>query len=500
MLLEPQSKFTLSQIEELLLDEKGWQLSPAAQKRVSQAAKYVDSVAQGDTSVYGINTGFGRLAQVKISKEDLTKLQINLLRSHASGMGDPVSPLVVRRLILLRCLSLAKGHSGVSLSLVERHLDYLRKNLTPLVPELGSVGASGDLAPLAHLGLTFIGEGSFWDGTKKRPAGEVLAEHSWKPLTIGPKEGLSLTNGTQFSLALALELVQQWNELQQWVELAAVISAEAHQATDKVFLPKIHALKAHPMQLEVAKSFAKKFKSSPHMKSHRDCDRVQDSYSFRCIPQVLGPSYQMIEWAKQMLEAEVNSVSDNPVVFPEDELVYSCGHFHAQAVSAACDMMAMALTSIGNLSERRLDQLVNPLTARHPAFLAMQPGVESGLMIVQTAAASLVAENRVLASPASVESVPTNGNQEDHVSMAPFAARKALQILGNLRRMTACELVAGVRGCVLEATRTGLSFSPFVESSLKALGDKVPALFETGDRIFAEDLEALESLMKAQVK
>jgi len=450
--------------------------------------------------IYGVNTGFGRLAQVRISEGELVDLQVNLLRSHASGIGEQAPGSVVRRLLLLRVLSLSKGYSGVSLPILQRHLEYLHKGLIPYIPLQGSVGASGDLAPLAHLGLTFMGEGEFVENGKRIPSSRVLKKYNWKPLAIHPKEGLSLTNGTQFSLALALEVLTQLQVLVSWVEVAACLSIEAHQATSAVFIPRIHEIKAHPKQLEIAKRFSARLRGSKHMQSHRNCDRVQDAYSFRCIPQVLGPCYSLIDSAKQLLEDEINSVSDNPVVFPVEKKIYSCGHFHAQAVSMASDLMTMAMVTMGNLSERRIDQIVNPLTSRSPAFLATKPGVESGLMIVQTAAAGLASENKTLSFPASADTIPTNGNQEDHVSMAPWAARKSLQVLANLRKIIAAEILSAVRGCVHESTRTGLSFSRFVEQNLSEIADAVPILFRAGDRVFSKDWEQLEAYLKTKAK
>lgn len=499
MFLEPQSKFSCSQLERLLLEEKNWRFSPETQKRIESAASVVQDLASSSNPIYGINTGFGRMAQFRISPDQLEELQINLLRSHASGIGEALSPKIVRRLLLLRVLSLGKGHSGVSVQILNRHLDYLREGLIPYIPNHGSVGASGDLAPLAHLGLTFIGEGYFLsDSGEKIPTKKVLEEFSWKPISIGPKEGLSLTNGTQFSLALGLEVLDQLRKLLTWMEAATAMSIEAFRATDAVYLEKIHALKAHSYQQEIARRLRFLLKDSPHMQHHKDCELVQDPYSFRCIPQILGPCYALVDQAETFLEAELNSVSDNPLVFPDDSEILSCGHFHAHFVSMACDLLAMAMTSMGNLIERRIDQIVNPLVQRLPGFLASQPGLESGLMIVHTACAALASENKVLSFPASADSIPTNGNQEDHVSMAPNAARKAGRILQNLRRLVAAEILCGVRACVIESTRTGQKFSRFIESFLHYLSDTHPELFLSGDRVFGEDWARLEERLMGE--
>lgn len=500
MLLDPQSKFQLNDVESLLESSPALRLSDTAKKRIRKSQECVLELAKSEQALYGINTGFGRLAQVRISENELSDLQINLLRSHACGVGEPLSERVVRRLILLRVLSLGKAYSGVSLELLERHLAYLNEKLCPRVPSQGSVGASGDLAPLAELALTFVGEGAFLEKNKEVPAKKVLQKMKWEPIAIGPKEGLALTNGTQVSLALALEVRSQLQPLLTWIFESAALSVEAHRATASVFQPKLHALKAHPHQQKVASTLFAALKKSEHMKGHRDCDIVQDSYSFRCTPQIMGPCLSILEKADELLEGELNSVTDNPIVFADQKEILSCGHFHAQTVSMASDLMSMAMVTLGNLIERRIDQMMNPCTSRHPAFLADRPGVESGLMIVQTAAAALASENKGLSFPASADTISTNGNQEDHVSMAPWAARKAGLILGNLRQIVAGEIVSAVRASVLESTKSGLQFSPRVQTFLDFWADRVPNLFRPGDRYFGEDWrrvsEELESVYK----
>jgi len=495
MYLEPQSKFRIKDVEDILDSSQKLQFSASAKTTITRAQNCVLKMARSEGAMYGINTGFGRLAQVRISENELSDLQINLLRSHACGIGEPLSKRAVRRLLLLRAMSLGKGHSGVSLKLLQRHLDYINHDLCPRISSQGSVGASGDLAPLAELGLTFIGEGSFLESNKLLSAKTILKKQKWKPIEIGPKEGLALTNGTQFSLAWALEVRRKLHALIPWMEMSAALSIEAHQATSSVYQAKIHALKAHPHQRRVAQTFSKILKGSEHMKAHRDCDIVQDAYSYRCIPQVLGPCYSILEKADELLEDEINSISDNPLVFPETEEILSCGHFHAQAVSMACDLMTLAMVTMGNLIERRIDQLMNPATSRHPAFLADHPGVESGLMIVQTAAAALASENKTMAFPASADTISTNGNQEDHVSMAPNAAKKAGQVADNLRKIISAETLCAVRASVLESTKSGLRYSPEVETFLKQLADKTPRLFHPGDRNFGEDWRKLDDVV-----
>lgn len=491
MKLDPQSKFRAEDVEKLVSGGEKLELVASAKKRIEKAHRFVAAIASSDKVVYGINTGFGRLANIKIPPKDLKKLQINLIRSHAAGMGDPVDERTIRRLGFLRLISLGKGHSGVSSEIIQRHIDYFNRRLCPEVPEKGSVGASGDLAPLAHYALTFLGEGYFIEDKKRVSASSVLKKQKLSKLSIGPKEGLALTNGTQFSLAIALETLYEFRRLFPWLEAAACLSFEAHQATSAVLNKKIHHLKQHPHQREVAKSLARKLRTSSHMKWHKDCDRVQDAYSFRCIPQVWGPCLSLFDKAEDILTDEINSVSDNPLLFVDDDESASCGHFHAQYVSMAADIMSMALVTLSNITERRIDQVVNPLHQRSPAFLASVPGVESGLMIVQTAAAALASENKTLAFPASADTIPTNGDQEDHVSMAPWAGRKSMKILSNLRRLVAAEILCGVRGCAFEKEKTGQSFSPFVEEFLGFIQKEQPGLFRSGDRVFGEDLREL---------
>ncbi len=492
MILEPQSKFTVDEVEEIL-GESSFKLSTKAAQKCQRAFDRVQALAVSNEAIYGVNTGFGRLAQVKISGDSLYELQVNLLRSHASGMGEPTSEEVVRRLLLLRAISLGKSYSGLSPQMVQRHLDYLNHDLIPWIPVQGSVGASGDLAPLAHLGLTFMGEGAFRVGDRKLKAAAALKAKKLKPLTVYAKEGLALINGTQFSLALSLQVMREIKDLWPWMLHAIAVSVEGHRATDSVYREDLHSLKAHPHQQMVAKQIRDLLKGSQHMKSHEDCEIVQDAYSFRCIPQVMGPCLSILERAEEILQDEVNSVSDNPVLIGS-ELV-SGGHFHAQSVSMASDLLTMAMVTMGNLLERRVDQVVNPSTTRSASFLADRPGVESGLMIVHTALSALASENKTLAFPASADTISTNGNQEDHVSMAPWAARKAHLVVTNLRRMVAGEILCGVRACVLESRKSKASFAPAVEKFLKQLQSEVPSLFRSGDRVFSDDLQQLEELM-----
>lgn len=497
MLLDPLKRYDFESFEKLLESKKSFRLASRAIPKIKAAQAAVQQILRRNQAVYGINTGFGRLANVRIDSDELVDLQINILRSHASGIGEPTPPEVVRRLLLLRVLSLGKGSSGISVALIQRHLDYLNKNLIPYVPEQGSVGASGDLAPLAHLGLTFIGEGYFMGPQKNRvKAQQILKANRLRPIAIHPKEGLSLTNGTQFSLAYALFAYSQLKDLLPWIEAATCLSVEGHLATRQVYRPEIHTLKEHAEQKEVAARLYQGLAGSPAMAAHHDCERVQDAYSFRCVPQIMGPAYRLIDTAEEMLVGEINSVSDNPVYLPKTKEIASCGHFHAHAVSMACDTLSMSVATLGNLIERRIDQLVSPLTTRLTPFLARRPGVESGLMIVQTAAAALASENKALSFPASADTISTNGNQEDHVSMAPWAARKLNQAIQNLRRLVAAELLCATRACLLAKKQSRQIYSPQTESLLQELCELEPRLKNMKDVVFSELWQGLEQALR----
>lgn len=477
--------YHLSDVLDFLKTSK-LELSSGSRRRILSGYTILQKFVRSDRPIYSINTGLGRLASVRVSPDQNVEIQTNLLRSHACAVGETSEPSVVRWLLAFRALSLGKGHSGVSLEIVQRHLDYLNKRLIPWIPQQGSVGASGDLAPLAQLGLTFIGEGYFKKSSERKKALSVLKENKLRPLKLGPKEGLALVNGTQFSLALAVDAYMRLLVFLRDAEAIASLSFEAHRATDASLDPELHAVKKHRHQQEVAARMKKMLAGSEHMQSHEGCDLVQDSYSFRCFAQVVGSCYELVDQAERLLTDEMNSVSDNPVVLHESESIVSGGHFHAHPVSLACDIVSIAVTSLCNLTERRIDQMVNPLTSRGKGFYADQPGIESGLMIIQTAAAALTSENKTLAHPASADTISTNGNQEDHVSMAPWAARKMRAIVDNYIKVTAAELVCAVRGCIQEKERSGKALSPFVEGYLREWIRRVPSLSHRGDIDFGE--------------
>jgi len=412
-------------------------LDPKMLKAVAESRKVVEAaVARGQT-IYGVNTGFGKLAHVRIPSEQARQLQLNLIRSHASGVGDPLSVDAVRAMMVLRANVLMRGTSGVRPVLPELLIEMLNRGVHPRVPSQGSVGASGDLAPLSHLALAMIGEGE---------DGRTLTAQGLKPVTLEPKEGLAFVNGTQAQTGLAALLVSDAWMLWRAAHAAAAMSLEAVRGTPDPFDARIHDARPHPWQQRSAALLRDLLADSEIRESHRENDpRVQDAYSLRCTPQVLGAAGEGLAFAERLVTTELNAATDNPLVFGDD--VISGGNFHGQPIALALDVIAISLTTLAGLAERRLERVVNPdLSSGLPAFLARDPGLESGFMTAQIAAAALVADCRILATPASVQSIPTEGNQEDIVPMGMSAAWKAQRILGNAERVIAIELLAGAQG------------------------------------------------------
>ena len=412
-------------------------LDPKMLKAVAESRKVVEAaVARGQT-IYGVNTGFGKLAHVRIPSEQARQLQLNLIRSHASGVGDPLSVDAVRAMMVLRANVLMRGTSGVRPVLPELLIEMLNRGVHPRVPSQGSVGASGDLAPLSHLALAMIGEGE---------DGRTLTAQGLKPVTLEPKEGLAFVNGTQAQTGLAALLVSDAWMLWRAAHAAAAMSLEAVRGTPDPFDARIHDARPHPWQQRSAALLRDLLADSEIRESHRENDpRVQDAYSLRCTPQVLGAAGEGLAFAERLVTTELNAATDNPLVFGDD--VISGGNFHGQPIALALDVVAISLTTLAGLAERRLERVVNPdLSSGLPAFLARDPGLESGFMTAQIAAAALVADCRILATPASVQSIPTEGNQEDIVPMGMSAAWKAQRILGNAERVIAIELLAGAQG------------------------------------------------------
>jgi histidine ammonia-lyase len=448
------------------------------------ARELVDRVARGEHT-YGVNTGFGRFVSRSIPDEQVEELQLRLLRSHACGVGEPYPPEIVRAAMLLRANALAKGYSGARVETVELLIECLNRGVLPHVPARGSVGASGDLAPLAHLALPLVGEGRATVEGKLQSGHEALAAVGLEPIRLVAKEGLSLINGTQFMAAMAaLGLVRAWR-LARTADLACALSLEALQGSRTSFHPAIHRARPLSGQLDSAANVLRLLEGSAIIESHRWCDKVQDAYSLRCAPQVHGASRDLLAYVEATVSVEVNAATDNPLVLLDEELVVSNGNFHGQPLAFGLDALAMAVAELASISERRVERLVNPsLSEGLPAFLTVEGGLNSGFMIAQYVSASLVSENKVLCHPASVDSIPTSAGQEDHVSMGNAAGLKALQVLSNAERSLAIELLAGAQAIEFLAP---LEPGPGVRATHAAVRELSERLRD--DRSLADDIE-----------
>jgi len=460
-------------------------IEPQALSAVREAHDVTLRLAAADAPAYGINTGFGLLAQTRIPTAQRAVLQRNILLSHSAGVGPLLDDAIVRLTLVLKLSSLLQGFSGVSIELVRFLERLVNAGLTPCVPAQGSVGASGDLAPLAHLSLAVLGLGDIRRHGETLPAAEALAQEGLTPLALGPKEGLALLNGTQVSTALALGGLFEMETLFAAAVVSGALSLDALQGSDAPFDPRIHHLRGHDGQARVAQVYRELLAGSEIRESHRTCARVQDPYSLRCQPQVMGACLDLMTQQAGTLTTEANAVTDNPLVFPESGEVLSGGNFHAEPVAFAADILALACAEIGSIAERRVALLVDPKMSGLPAFLTPDSGVNSGFMLAQVTAAALVAENRMLCHPASVDSIPTSANQEDHVSMATHGARRVLTMAANAHRIIAIEFLAACQGVDLRAP---LKSSAALQAAHGALRLKVP--FAASDRLLAPDIEA----------
>lgn len=467
-------------------------LDPASAPVIAASAAAVERILARGAPVYGINTGFGKLASVRIENADLATLQRNIVLSHAAGAGDPSPVPVIRLMLALKLASLARGASGVRPETTAILETFLLRGMTPVIPAQGSVGASGDLAPLAHMAAAMIGVGSFFIENAQIPAQQALAEAGLKPLILGPKEGLALLNGTQFSTANALAGLFNAERLYQAALITGALTTEAAKGSDAPFDSRIHALRGHRGQVETAAALASLMATSAIRASHLENDaRVQDPYCLRCQPQVMGAVLDLLRQAATTLAIEANGVSDNPLIFPDTDEALSGGNFHAEPVAFAADMIALALCEIGSITERRIAMLVDPALSGLPAFLTPRPGLNSGFMIPQVTAAALVSENKQRAYPASVDSIPTSANQEDHVSMAAHGARRLLEMALNVDVVVGIELLAAAQGCDFHAP---LISSPALENVRCLLRAKVPHLED--DRHFHPDMEAATAMVR----
>jgi histidine ammonia-lyase len=448
-------------------------------------------LASGE-ALYGINTGFGKLAKTRISDAELAKLQLYIVRSHAAGVGEPLADSTVRLILVLKAASLARGYSGVRAVVIERLLEFVNADVLPLVPGQGSVGASGDLAPLAHLSLALIGEGRVRVKGREQDAAAALKSARLEPLVLGPKEGLALLNGTQVSTALALEALFATEDLLLGSVLTGAMAVDAALGSRVPFDVRIHEARGQPAQTAIAAAFRAVLGESDIGRSHEHCDRVQDPYSLRCQPQVAGACLQQLIDASRVLGIEANGVSDNPLVFGKEGEVLSGGNFHAEPVAFAADNLALVLAEIGALAERRIAMLIDESLSQLPAFLVREGGLNSGFMIAQVTAAALASENKSLAHPASVDSLPTSANQEDHVSMATFAARRLGPMAENTRGILAIELLAAAQGIDF---RRPLASSATLERAYSLLRANVP--FYDHDRHFAPDIQAAKTVISS---
>ncbi len=456
--------------------------------RKSRAA--VEQAISSGRTIYGVNTGFGKLADVRIEGSDLEQLQINLLRSHACAVGEPFAEEVVRALLLLRANALLKGYSGVRPAVIEQLLTFLNAGIHPIVPQQGSLGASGDLAPLAHVALALVGEGEVMYQGRRMPAAQALSQAGIPPLSLKEKEGLALINGTQAMTAVGILACLAAEQLAYDSERIAALTVEALYGVTDAFDARIHEARGFPEQAEVAERM-RRYLAGSQLTTRQGERRVQDAYSIRCIPQVHGASLRALRYVKETLEIEMNAATDNPLIFANGD-VLSGGNFHGQPVAIAMDLLKIAVAELANMSERRIERLVNPhLNEGLPPFLSPQPGLQSGAMIMQYVAASLVSENKTLAHPASVDSIPSSANQEDHVSMGTTAARHAYMIVQNARKVLAIELI-----CALQAVeargieRLAASTRQFYHEARRI----VPSI--VADRVFSHDIEAMDTWLK----
>jgi len=453
-------------------------------ENVKSSNQVVATLLSNGDSIYGLNTGFGLLANKRIPDSDLKQLQLNIVRSHCAGTGDLFDDSIVRMIMLLKAASLARGFSGVRPVVIQTLIACLNAGLYPCIPSKGSVGASGDLAPLSHMSLALIGEGEMRVDGKVVPAASALAENGIEPLQLEPKEGLALLNGTQVSTALALAGLYNSLRCFNAAVVAGAMSVDAAMGSDTPFDSRIHEIRNHRSQMDCASAYRDLLVGSEIRNSHRGCNRVQDPYSLRCQPQVMGASLELLRHAGNVLICEANAVSDNPLVFQDDQTILSGGNFHAQPVAFAADQIAMAVSEIGSLSERRMALLIDKHLSELPSFLVEDGGLNSGFMIPQVTAAALTSENKHLASAVSVDSLPTSANQEDHVSMATYAARRLGPMSDNTATIVAIELLAACQGIDF---RTPLKTSPKLSSVLGKIRTKVP--FYEQDRPFHHDIE-----------
>ncbi len=485
-------KYCVEDLKQFLDHPVRVKLSPQAKKSINDSYRIFTDLQKRNVKIYGVNTGFGKLSQVSIDAKDQIQLQLNLIRSHAAGIGKPIDFGLVRIIMFLKLLTYSKGVSGIRKAVADQLIEFLNHDILPVIPRKGSVGASGDLAPMAHMALALIGEGEVHSRDRIIPSMLALKEIGLEPLKLYPKEGLSLINGTQVSTAFAVKAISIAQNLFLTADIIGALSVEASLSSRNVFKASIHKLKDHKGQQLVAKNIWNLLKDSKIVASHNNCERVQDPYSIRCIPQIHGASRESFQYSKQTIENEINSVSDNPLIL-SDGSVHGSGHFHAEFVAQAMDNLAIGMSEIGATSERRINYFMKGIEPSIPPFVVSKPGIESGCMIVHVTAAALASENKTLAHPASIDSISTSAGQEDTVSMAPWAGRKALRIIENVAYILAAELLVAARATILfhKKLKPGIGTKPVINLLKRHIN------MQQGDHPYNKDIEVIAELIRS---
>ncbi|WP_257346858.1 histidine ammonia-lyase [Pseudalkalibacillus decolorationis] len=481
---------TLEEMNSILFDLEKITASEDSWKRVEESRKAVEQIVKENRIVYGITTGFGKFSDVLINPKDVEALQLNLIQSHACGVGDPFPELVSRAMLVLRANALLKGFSGVRKIVIDRLLQFVNAGIHPVVPQQGSLGASGDLAPLSHLVLPLLGEGEVFYKGEQTNALKAMTKEGIFPITLTAKEGLALINGTQAMTAMGVLTYLEAEKLAYQSEAIAAMTIEGLKGIIDAFDEDVHVVRGYPEQISVAKRIRGLLAESKLTTKQGEI-RVQDAYSLRCIPQVHGATWQTLNYVQEKLEIEMNAATDNPLIFDGGEKVISGGNFHGQPIAFAMDFLGIAVAELANVSERRIERLVNPQLNDLPPFLSAEPGLQSGVMILQYSAASLVSENKTLAHPASVDSIPSSANQEDHVSMGTIGSRHAYQIVSNTRRVLAIEAICAMQAVEIRGTD---NMAPATKKVLKEGRKRIP--FIEKDRVFSKDIKEAENWLK----
>jgi histidine ammonia-lyase len=481
---------TLEQVLEVAEERAKVTISPSVKKKVKRSRDFIEKALDQGEKIYGVTTGFGLLSDQIIDHSQIEALQRNLIRSHSVGVGPYFDEVTTRAIMVLRANVIAMGYSGVRMEVLRRLADMINKGVHPLVPEQGSVGASGDLAPLAHLTSVLMGEGEAIFKGKVMPGEKAMKQAGIPILTLKAKEGLALVNGTQVMTAVGLLALLRAERLCKIGDIVGACTLDALKGSLRAFDPDIQRVRPFPGSLAVSRNFQKLGKGSQIAKSHQFCSKIQDAYSLRCIPQVHGAVRDALAYARKILEIEVNSATDNPLVFAEQRKILNCGNFHGEPIAFALDLLSIAVSELGGISERRIEKLINPALSGLPAFLTMEGGLHSGLMMVQVSAAALASENKILAHPASVDSIPTSADKEDHVSMGVIAARKGRDIVRNVEHILAMELLCATQGLeFLLPLRPGGG----IKEAYRVVREKIPPI--KGDRRFSEDIKKIQNLI-----